>query len=694
MYQTKYRISFLDIEGQQYTINIQQDGYSGSITELTAGVPPIVVNYDSESDFLYNPLRLAGATINVILENPLTDLFATSYQQYKVNLLNNSNNVLFTGYIIPETYSQDYLTSYNFPYQMECVSALATTEYFDFDLETDTVSIFTLIQSAISKANGDYSNIYLPKTYGSTSTNVLKQWEISRSNFIDEDDNPMNYKEIIEEVCKFLGWTITEKNGNIYFIDADYISKGNTSYWRYNNTMTSESSVTLSSSIDERNIKSKGNNDKLTILGGYNKVSVVCSDYEAETDELYPTQEWEAFGTTNYVEHIKDENHIYRKYWCYKPTEFNFRYWVYSNGSWRQATTTEVDADYQHQLAGVFPIKTTDWSIDDMPNSLTYENALEIHQLSNSDTEHYLYQNNGYYPMIELADSYDNSSIIIDNGYKFAISFQLARVVSDERVIYPVDAITGDVTIEPIQVPFKFQIGDYYYNGTKWVTDSSATFNIPVNFKRAELMNTYCQNTDTNSFVQRVDKLNGYIVNIDRVLIGKPRLTVYNPIDPYYYTILPEVNARSYFIKDIELQCQKIGSSTTITENGSKKDTLYTNVVNEDYINECEDIELKITSKNDSELSYSKVMYNNSFLDTIDNRITNTEEKPERITIQRVINQYSSPKIKLNQSLENVDTLYPYSVITNDKFNSKFLITNEEIDYRSNTNNLTLIELN
>lgn len=693
MYNTKYRIQFNDIEGETYTITIESNNYSGGVTQLTGGVPPIIVNYDSESDFLYNPLRLAAATINVVLENPITDLFATNYQQYRVNLLNSSNSVLFTGFIIPETYSQEYLTAYNFPYQIECVSALATTEYFDFDLTGDTVSIFELIQTAINKANGNYNYIYIPKTFGSTSSNVLKSWNISRSNFIDEDGKAMTYKEILEEVCKFLGWTLTEKNGSIYFIDADYISNGNTSYWRYNGNMTSESSVTLSSTINERNIESRGNNDSMTILGGYNKVNVVCSDYEAETGDLYPTQEWTSTGTTSSTAFNKNGT-TYQKHWGFSSNDFIFTHYSYSNG-WSTTSSNDINE------AGAFPVKTTSYATDDIPNSLDYENEIEIHQTDNwdgnitseSDANKFLHYGNSLRKVLEVNDSFNDNAIILDSDYKFAINFQIARCCVSDRLVYPVDNITSDTESLNLNVPFKFQIGNNYYNGSGWQS-SECTFNVPVTFKNNQLANTYVSCNDTNNFLYNLDKLNGYLINVDKILIGSIKLTMYNPINDYLSLLFPNLNTRSFFIKNIELQCQKKGKSNLIGNATKKEDTIYSNVVNDDYINECDDIELKITTKNDSELSYSKVIYNNAFLDVIDNRITNGSEKPEKVIIQRVINQYSNPKIKLEQSLKNDSNIMPFSIISNDKFNKSFLPINEEIDYRMNTNNLTLIELN
>ena len=81
----------------------------------------------------------------------------------------------------------------------------------------------------------------------------------------------MTLKECLEETCKFLNWTVTEYDGCVYFIDMDYVKAGKTSY---TNILTS-TTTTLSSTINLRDIPSKGNNNQLSILGGYNRACLL-----------------------------------------------------------------------------------------------------------------------------------------------------------------------------------------------------------------------------------------------------------------------------------------------------------------------------------------------------------------------------------------------------------------------------------
>ncbi len=681
MYNLIYTVPFKDINNNDYTIEISEDGGTASPIELTGGVSPFTIEYNDEP-FLYTPTRLTGATIKLVGGDYLQKLYSTEYQKFKVNLKKDSN-ILWTGFITPEVYSQDYSNNV-FELEIECISALATLEYIDYKKSTDTLTLMELLKDCISKSKGDYVHVYIPSTYNID----LQMVSVSTSNFIDEDDKPMNYKEILESICTFLNWTVTEYQGDIFFIDTDYISKG---YSEYKDILSRGfPTVNLSNTIKLQDIQSMGASNTLTIVGGYNKAVVIDSDYEVESERLFPELQFTAMGGINKVEKVVEKK-MYQKWWCFVPTNFKYYNYVYTGTQWREATQTEINNDNEKNLAGVYPIKTTEYSIEDMPNQLTYTDVFELHQQF-SDNNQYMYHTSPKLKMIETNDNFMNNSIIIDSDYKLCISLDFARIITDERLMYnDKGEWKTDEELQPIQIPMSLQIGNNWYNGTNW-TDSETTFNVPINITQKQTMCVYIQNNNTNNFIYNVNKLNGYLINIDKVLQGKIKLTIYNPIDTIKSTLVDYINARSYYIKNIKLDCQKIGKNNLFGEE-EKKDTKYENVVNEDYINQCDDITFYITSKNDSELSFSKAMYNNAILDTIQNKITNTQEKPEKLMIQRIVNQYQQPKIRLTQMVEPM--ILPYSIVTDDNLSGKKLLFNGgTIDYYNNTANYNLLEIN
>ena len=72
-------------------------------------------------------------------------------------------------------------------------------------------------------------------------------------------------------------------------------------------------------------------------------------------------------------------------------------------------------------------------------------------------------------------------------------------------------------------------------------------------------------------------------------------------------------------------------------------DRIYENVVNENFINELDEIEFKISSYNNDGACYSKVLLLDEYLkDNLYSSIEKTLIRPEELLIRRIINQYQN----------------------------------------------------
>ena len=112
-------------------------------------------------------------------------------------------------------------------------------------------------------------------------------------------------------------------------------------------------------------------------------------------------------------------------------------------------------------------------------------------------------------------------------------------------------------------------------------------------------------------------------------------------------------------------------------------DRIYENVVNENFINELDEIEFKISSYNNDGACYSKVLLLDEYLkDNLYSSIEKTLIRPEELLIRRIINQYGATKIKLTQVLLNSDSITPISVLSDNYMKGKrFMIAGGEIDF-------------
>lgn len=689
MYNLIYTMPFTNVDGEALTVQILEDGGTGSPVELTGGTPPFIVDVNDE-DFLYTPTRFSGATLKLVGSDYLQKLFSTQYQKFKVNLV-KAGSVIWTGFITPELYSQDYDNSL-FELEIECISALSTLEYIDFKQEGATVSLLGIIKKCITESKGDFRAVYIPNVYTSSLDGIT----VSTANFIDEDGKAMTLKECLEEVCKFLNWTVTEYDGCIYFIDMDYIKAGKTSY---TNILTS-TTTTLSSTINLRDIPSKGNSNLLSILGGYNKAIVIDSDYEVDSDILYPELELNLSGGELFkFEKTKDDTIYKKEYYNSNLELFNY---VLSNNSY---TTYDKSFNTDKQSAGAVAMRKTSYGKTEALSKYSWQEMIEIKQKSaiilDNSAPYYLYKDiyhNGEeikndpfilnYPAIKCKGN-ELSYLVFDPDIKLCINFDI-YLTTDKDGFEGDFKPTGLTSVPKLFIPMQLRIGDHYYNGSSWVTDSNTIFKVSTTATPNNYVNTWLQVYNYNDPELNVPDLNGYIVSFKSITTGDIELTIYNPAINPYSTPVFENPIESFFIRNIEISTQRVNASKS---DSTKQDTKYENVVNEGFINALDDIEFKITSKNESELSYSKAMDGNSILDVLTNNISNNSEKPEKLLIQRIINQYKQPKIKLVQVIK--PDIPPYSKVTDGYLSGKqFVFTGGRINYEDNSIECNLIELN
>ena len=124
-------------------------------------------------------------------------------------------------------------------------------------------------------------------------------------------------------------------------------------------------------------------------------------------------------------------------------------------------------------------------------------------------------------------------------------------------------------------------------------------------------------------------------------------------------------------------------------------DRTYENVLNENYINELDEIEFKISSYNNDGVCYSKVMLGDDYLqDNLYNCILDDTIRPEEMMITRCINHYSATRIKLTQEIKERADLTPITKLS-DTFlvSKKFICTGGSIDCKMNRFECIMIEV-
>ena len=295
-----YKVSIPSLRKNNYSLEIEKKDYAGSSFILMGGAEPFTTTLDDD-DFIYLPLRLSTGKLSVVGGSALSSLFATEYQEYRVTLYKDATPI-WCGFIKPELYTQDY-TAVVHEINIDCLSAMQTLEYVKYtqiNLEgLKFVSLKSLISRAVVATNAKYQKVYMPHTFAASQaaygTNALMQDDcvISEQNFFDEENKPMSYKDILEEICRFAHVTLYDDGGSLYFVDHDYTDAYDE--WTLTNgvlTLTSANALTISMHSVQA-IGFGGTDHSLDIIAGYNKATVKASNYN-NSEKVFPEEDWDS----------------------------------------------------------------------------------------------------------------------------------------------------------------------------------------------------------------------------------------------------------------------------------------------------------------------------------------------------------------------------------------------------------------
>lgn len=680
-YRLIYKVPFATLDNVPCVVEIEKENYLGTAQELTPGESPFTVEIDDE-EFLYTPTRFSTATIRVVGGDYLQSLFSTAYQQYRVTFIKDGV-ISWCGFISPELYTQDY-SSAIFELELKCMSAMSTLEFIDYKQlggSREFVSIWELIKRCIKSASSQYTAIYIPHVYAKDETsfksgiNVLEQMTISEQNFFDEDDKPMTLREVLEEISKFLNWTCVDWKGELYFIDIDHSGK----FYKYDPVSFEKVGDATVELLDIQSIGFRGANHALDILPGYNKVTVKNSNYCISSD--IKEEDYDNLKVFYVDEGIYSSPAMgsRREFLIPQKNEL-IPLQLLDDGSFKEVDINTYIGKNPLDLFGAVAMRYCNYEVyykdgQKYPKitDYTYTNVIQCRERRESD-ENCMYTTRTPIMRIKLESMvYSDGAFAINGSRKSLFGSNLNTLNGDRDDAAPV----------PIEV--QLRIGNNYYNGSDWVTTPSV---ISLGLDLSSGTREFIPIRNTKTLDMPYKGLKGYVIPIDKkVISGDLELTLYAPMANNEYFV-----PYGYFFKDFALTYQK-KEGTGVDNNNS--DRLYENVINEKYINELDEIELKISSYNSDGACYSKVILGDIYLtDNLYSSIEETAIRPEEQLIRRIIKRYSSPSIKLTQIIKNIDELTPISrLYDNYMVNKRFINAGGTIDYKMNQFQCIMIEV-
>lgn len=685
-----YTVPFATLDNIPCVVEIEKDGYEGESTELTPGVTPFTIDINSE-DFLYTPIRFSTAKLQIVGSDYLQSLFSTAYREYRVTLIKDGV-ITWCGFIKPELYTQDY-TSEKFILEIECISAMSVLEFIDYTIEGDSkefVSLWRLLQRCVSTAIGRYTSVYIPHVYASskaaytTGENVLANMTLSEQDFFDEDDKPMKLKEVLEEVCKFLNWTCVDWKGSLYFVDVDHSG----TYYKYNAMMTSKADAQINELLVQ-DIGFAGGNHSLDVLPGFNKVTVKCSNYSV--GQMLQEEDFNDLEELSTIDNkTSDNKKACRSVYLY-PDAWNCL--LYRDGSVIDNSMLSSVKDIAPSLDGAMLMKYCVYEQEKDANGVWQPS---IHDYSFINAIRVRFPLKGTPGVFNLI----NYKVLTFKGASATYMDCALGINATVKVIKDNDMLPwGNSAAGYARNSLRCQIriGNEYYGNHFGDSFHSFTWaEDPMNFV---ILNLDSWNNDgklewltlpnDKTLDMPYNGLSGLIVPIDRPISGELEfnLLVYNRQGDG-----SRGDMTGIIIKDFSV---KIQNKDNISKSDNDSDRTYENVLNENYINELDEIEFKMSSYNEDGACYSKVLLDGDYLkDNLYNCILDDAIRPEEMMITRCINHYSATRIKLTQEIKEHVNLSPITRLS-DTFlvDKKFICTGGTIDCQMNKFECIMIEI-
>ena len=233
-----WTISFKSLRsGTVYSVNIYDASYSGSPIRLKGGAQPFVTNEDDNDDF-FADIRTQSGSLRIVDDGkdangnalsadwwkslvPLTD---TDRPVTVTHMIGNMTVVDWQGFMQAQNFSGElYGNPQEREFPVQC--CLSILEGMQVDVEQAELCNFAyLLKYLIGKIpQHTITNIYVQ---GSSDAQTWLLKKIDWMNFVqtseDAEDEPRyNLYQILEDICRFWGWTARTFGQNLYLTRAD-----------------------------------------------------------------------------------------------------------------------------------------------------------------------------------------------------------------------------------------------------------------------------------------------------------------------------------------------------------------------------------------------------------------------------------------------------------------------------------------
>lgn len=660
-----YYFNFTSRFGTSYQVRIEKRGTTN--LHLTASGRPFVVSEDDD-EFAFTPVRLQTGTLSIVDDTGANwrGLIAESATSRPVTVLSN-NTVVWKGYIQPGGMTSKYLRSPQ-PYKFNVMCRLSALESFNVMPADGTIESFSTMLMYILDNVGTFSNYVFQGSESFVKSILTKQYRWSNFIEFDKDDVAQpkyNCLELLEEICKFWGFTCRTHGDDVYFVTPMDETTGNvfTVFSRQDfNDIDNSQPATVNWQFKDfaqepANFMSTENEEMTD--AGKRKVTVVADINKSDTVLKFP------FDT---VEKACKASSLPVSQQTYGSNGHHFYKW---------GAGELYDEDTDSIIVGDFVVQASEpelgsanayFSIDDY-----YDGDLQYKHRYNFSP--YL---NVYADTLSANDycvRFTTKSVYCFSNGVFWINAKVHRNEINNGA-HVTNSANGYMVC-------KLRIGDDWWNGTSW-QHAEATFNVNIGNEDRSQTSGEGSIITTRHYYDNVDDYDGYGADVTGAVIGN----IFFEINHVVLFNQPPENYNYIQLSDLEFGFARYMSGL---EKNTKGNNVYTKLVN---ANNLDEVSIDTIFASDNGNPFGEAIILNAD-NTICKTVTygNTAAHPEQHLVDTIAGFYSASGMILNWEIRSeTEDITPMHKVTDKLWRDCYPIA-ISYDFKDSITRLTLIEL-
>lgn len=320
----KWTVPFASVLENQYTVQILVDGYVGAAIPLRAAVSPFETN-ENRSDDRFTPIRSQTGYIRIVdngydLNGNAFDwqeLLPSTNIEHQVRLVDSLSNILWIGYMKADMYTtQIFEEAIEYEFPILCPLALLEDMQLEFtsDDMDNSGTIGQAIHMIMGKTGVEWQYVDVCANVGNYADlnarfNYMNYTNVDPTvNSITEvatwTDPGARMSDILEELCRFWGWTMQTRGLTIFITAND-----DTHYFRrftfaaMANVLSSESSIYQSDEIDIDELTFVSTRHNIDYILGKNDVTVTSevSEVSKVIDPAFKELQYDWYGGQGHI---------------------------------------------------------------------------------------------------------------------------------------------------------------------------------------------------------------------------------------------------------------------------------------------------------------------------------------------------------------------------------------------------------